>query len=167
MAGKDGFINMIECDGAEVSEELLDKAFDLAQEEINKICKLQSEFLAKCTITTKAIAYNKPSDELMAYVKGIITDDKFAAMTGFSKVGFNELYRQYETEVLELATEKIEDKSLEDFTPSAIKIAVFNVIKHYIRDRVLREGKRIDDRDMFTIRPLHCEVGLLPRVHGS
>ena len=41
------------------------------------------------------------------------------------------------------------------------------MVKHYIRDRVLHEGKRIDDRDMFTIRPLHCEVGLLPRVHGS
>ena len=86
VAGKDGFINMIECDGAEVSEDMLDKAFDLAQEEINKICQFQSDFLAKCEINAKTIAYNKPSDELMAYVKGIITPEKFAAMTGFTKV---------------------------------------------------------------------------------
>lgn len=167
VAGKDGFINMIECDAAEVSEEILDKGFAMAQDEINKMCKMQSDFLAKCAITPKEIAYNKPSDELMAYVSGIITPEKFAAMTGFTKVAFNDLYRQYETEVLELAKDKIADESLEGFTSSTIKIAVFNVIKHYIRDRVLQEGKRIDDRDMLTIRPLYCEAGLLPRVHGS
>lgn len=167
VAGKDGFINMIECDAAEVSEEILDKAFDLAQEEINKLCKAQSDFLAKCDIDLKTILYNKPSDALMSYVKWIITPDKFAVMTGHTKVSFNELFRLYEKEVLELAKDKIGQPEWEDFTESKLKIAVFNVIKHYIRDRVLHEGKRIDDRDMFTIRPLHCEVGLLPRVHGS
>lgn len=167
VAGKDGFINMIECDAAEVDEALLDKAFDLAQIEINKICKMQSEFLAKCSPVAKTIAYNKPSDALIAYVQGVITPEKFAAMTGHTKVSFNELFSQYEKETLELAKEKIEDASIEDFTTSKVKIAVFNVIKHYIRDRVVHEGKRIDDRDMLTIRPLYCETGLLPRVHGS
>lgn len=158
---------MIECDAAEVSEELIDKAFALAQEEVNKLCKVQNEFLKKCTVTAKEIAYNKPSDALLAYVQGIITPDKFAAMTGNSKVGFNVLFYQYEKEVLELAKEKISNDEESDFTVSKIKIAVFQVVKHYIRDRVLHDGKRIDDRDMFTIRPLYCEVGLLPRVHGS
>ncbi len=167
VAGKDGFINMIECDAAEVDVELLDKAFDLAQLEINKLCKIQTEFLGKNGIHPKTIAYNKPSDALMAYVQGIITPEKFAAMTGNTKVSFNELFYQYEKEVLEVAKEKIADDTAEDFSTSKIKIAVFNVIKHYIRDRVLHEGKRIDDRDTLTIRPLYCEAGLLPRVHGS
>lgn len=158
---------MIECDGAEVSEELLDKAFNLGQQEINKLCKIQAEFLAKCSISAKEIKYNKPSDALMAYVQGIITPDKFLAMTGHTKVSFNELFNQYQDEVLTLAKDHIADENQEDFTTSKIKIAVFNVIKHYIRDRVLHEGKRIDDRDLVTIRPLYCEVGLLPRVHGS
>ena len=158
---------MIECDAAEVNEDLLDKAFDLAQDEINKMCKAQDEFLAKCDINLKTILYNKPSEALMSYVKGIITPDKFAVMTGNTKVGFNEIFRQYEKEVLELAKDKIGQPEWDDFTESKLKIAAFNVVKHYIRDRVLHEGKRIDDRDMFTIRPLHCEVGLLPRVHGS
>src|SRR5262249_49427818 len=38
---------------------------------------------------------------------------------------------------------------------------------HIVRELVLAEGKRIDGRDTKTIRPISCEVGLLPRVHGS
>jgi polyribonucleotide nucleotidyltransferase len=38
---------------------------------------------------------------------------------------------------------------------------------HVVREFVLQDGKRIDGRDTRTIRPIMCEVGLLPRVHGS
>ncbi len=38
---------------------------------------------------------------------------------------------------------------------------------HIVREFVLNEGKRIDGRDTKTVRPIMCEVGLLPRVHGS
>jgi polyribonucleotide nucleotidyltransferase len=38
---------------------------------------------------------------------------------------------------------------------------------HVVREYVLAEGRRIDGRDTKTIRPIMCEVGLLPRVHGS
>jgi len=38
---------------------------------------------------------------------------------------------------------------------------------HIVREFVLKDGKRIDGRDTTTVRPIMCEVGLLPRVHGS
>jgi polyribonucleotide nucleotidyltransferase len=38
---------------------------------------------------------------------------------------------------------------------------------HVVREYVLAEGKRIDGRDTRTIRPITCEVGVLPRTHGS
>ena len=38
---------------------------------------------------------------------------------------------------------------------------------HVVRTYVLEEGRRIDGRDTRTIRPIMCEAGLLPRVHGS
>jgi len=38
---------------------------------------------------------------------------------------------------------------------------------HIVRELVLTQGKRIDGRDTKTVRPIMCEVGLLPRVHGS
>ena len=46
-------------------------------------------------------------------------------------------------------------------------MATFSIVKHYIRERTLETGKRIDDRKEKDIRSLFCEVGLLPRVHGT
>ncbi|MBC7793418.1 MAG: polyribonucleotide nucleotidyltransferase, partial [Clostridia bacterium] len=48
-----------------------------------------------------------------------------------------------------------------------IKEEIENRKATVVRTMVLDEGKRIDGRDTKTIRPISCEVGLLPRVHGS
>lgn len=167
VAWKKWSINMIESEASEVPEDILKKAFEIWQEQIDKSCDFQAEFLKKLTIHTKEILYNKPSEELMAYISNILTADKLQAMTGNSKVPFNELYSQYEKEVLEIAKDKIADPEYVDFTESKIKIWVFNTIKYFIRSRTLETGKRIDDRDQKDIRPLFCEVGLMPRVHGT
>lgn len=167
VAGKKWTINMIESEASEVPEDILRKAFEIWQEQINKSCDFQTEFLKKLTIHNKEIAYNKPSEELMAYISNILTADKLEAMTGNSKVPFNELYSQYEKEVLEIAKEKISDPEQKDFSESKIKIWVFNTIKYFIRSRTLETWKRIDDRKQVDIRPLFCEVGMIPRVHGT
>lgn len=173
ISGQGDTINMIECDADEVSEDLIREAFRIGVEEIQKAHKMQNEFIAQCgEIVQKTISYNKPSAALLAWIEGIITKEKFADMTGFSKVGFNDLYYQYEQECLtaakaHLADENTSDEDKAEFTDSKIKIAVFQVVKHYIRDRVLDEKLRLDDRTIMDIRPLYCEAGLLPRVHGS
>lgn len=167
VSGKKGLINMIEFDGKEVSDELLLGAFEIGQQEIDKICDIQSEFLKQFEISTKGIIFNKPSDELIKAIHDFIGEEKLQAMTGNAKVGFNDLYYQYEKEVLETMKDSINDDNKADFTVSKVKIGVFQVIKHFIRDRVLATGKRIDDRAIEQIRPLFCEVGVLPRVHGS
>ena len=160
-------INMIECEANEVPENVIKKAFEIGQEEINKSCDFQSEFLLKLVIKQQEIKFNKPSEELMAYISNILTQDKLEAMTWNSKEPFNDLYYKYENEVKELAKEKISDLNEEDFTESKIKIWVFNTVKHFIRHRTLEKWLRIDDRKMEDIRPLYCEAWFLPRVHGS
>ncbi len=173
ISGEGDTINMIECDADEVSEDLIREAFRIGSEELQKVHKMQLEFIAQCgEITKKEIAYNKPSKALLAWVETIITKEKFAAMTGFTKVGFNDLYYQYEQETLlaahiHRAQDNMTDEERNEFLDSTVKIAVFQVVKHYIRDRVLDESLRLDDRTIMDIRPLYCEAGLLPRVHGS
>ncbi|MEI7477320.1 MAG: hypothetical protein WCJ81_02035 [bacterium] len=167
LSGQGDTINMIECDSKEASEELMKEAFRLGMEEIAKAHAMQQAFIKQCTISPKEIAYNKPSQALLDWVATVITPEKFSAMTGNAKVAFNDLYYQYEKESIVAAKEHIADETKEDFTEAKVKLAVFQVIKHYIRDRVLHESKRIDDRTVLDIRPLYCEVGLLPRVHGS
>ena len=158
---------MIECAANEVPEDILNKAFEIGQEQINASCDFQTQFLKKLNVQKQEITYNKPSEELLAYVSKILTQDKLDALTGNTKVPFNTLFNQYEKEVLSLAKEYIADSENEDFSESKVKMAVFNVIKHFIRHRTLDTGKRIDDRGAKDIRPLYTEVGVLPRVHGA
>ena len=167
VAGKKGTINMIEADGAEVPAELMKKACEVGQKAIDQSCDFQAAFLAELAITKKEIKYNKPSEDLISFISNILTKDKLEAMTGNSKVPFNDLYSLYERECIELCQEHIEDKAKEDFTETKIKMAVFALIKKFIRARTLATGKRLDDRDQKDIRPLYCEVNVLPRVHGA
>ena len=167
VAGKKWSINMIEAEANEVPSDLLKQAFELGQKAIDTSCDFQSAFLKELTVIPQEIAYNKPSEALIAYITNILTEDKLQALTGNTKVPFNTLCWAYEKEVLEIAKEKIADKEQVDFSETKIKMWVFNVIKYFLRHRTLDTGKRIDDRDQKDIRPIMCEVGVLPRVHGS
>ena len=58
-----------------------------------------------------------------------------------------------------------EDKLEED--KASIGEALYKLEKKTVRKLILDEGKRVDGRGIYDIRPLSCEVGLIPRVHGS
>jgi polyribonucleotide nucleotidyltransferase len=61
------------------------------------------------------------------------------------------------------------DRLLEQFpdTEGEIEKAIDDLVKADMRRMVLEEGRRIDGRGFHDLRPISCEVGLLPRVHGS
>jgi polyribonucleotide nucleotidyltransferase len=167
LAGKKGSINMIECGAKEVPENILKEAFEIWQKEIDKICDIQSEFLNKLLITPQEVVFNKPSEDVIAYISNILTEDKLNALTGNSKVPFNNLFDQYNSQVLELCSEKIQDPELTDFTESTVKMWVFHVVKYFIRTRTIQTQKRLDDRWPLDIRSLYCEVANVPRVHWT
>ncbi|HMT01008.1 MAG TPA: polyribonucleotide nucleotidyltransferase, partial [Candidatus Absconditabacterales bacterium] len=167
VSGKPDLVNMIECDAREVSEEIINAGFELAIKEIEAICKFQEDFIKLHEIEMKEIQYNKPSEALLKYMNGLLPEDKLMTLTGNTKVSFNDLYYAFEKEALQICKPLINDEGNEEYTVSKVKMAVFQTIKKFIRDRVLSEEKRIDNRGLFDIRPLFCEVGSLPRVHGS
>lgn len=156
---------MIECDAKEIPADKLKEAFKLGQEHIDISCDFQAQFIKKLDIQTKEVVYNKPGDEVLSFVSGILNKDKLSQMTGNTKVPFNDLYREFEKEVLALAQEKFADN--EHFTTSKVKMAVFDVIKKFIRHRTITDKLRIDDRALDQIRPIYCEVGLFARNHGT
>lgn len=167
VAGKKGSINMIECGAKEVPEAILKEAYEIGQREIDKICDVQSEFLNKLVIKEQEVIFNKPSKAVIDYISTVLTEDKLNALTGHSKVPFNDLFNQYKSDILELCAEKIADENEPDFTESTLKMGVFNVIKYFIRNRTIETGVRLDDRKELDIRTLYCEAGGVPRVHGT
>ncbi len=113
---------MIEAEANEVPNALLKQAFEVGQKAIDVSCDFQTKFLKELTITPKEIMYNKPSEELIAYISNILTKDKLQALTGNSKVPFNDLCAAYEKEVLEIAKENIANNDQTDFTQVKIKM---------------------------------------------
>jgi polyribonucleotide nucleotidyltransferase len=167
LAGKKGSINMIETEANEVSKEILKKAFEIGQEEIDRSCDFQTQYLSQLSFSPKEVFFNKPSHQLEETLHTFLGEEKLEAMMGNAKVSFNDLYYQYEKELLEEFKEQIEDKENEEYSPSKVKMAFFNIIKHHIRERTLSTGKRVDNRTQLDIRPLYCEVGLFERTHGT
>jgi polyribonucleotide nucleotidyltransferase len=51
--------------------------------------------------------------------------------------------------------------------PAAIDDCFKALEARILRGQILEHGRRIDGRDLTTVRPIHCEVGILPRTHGS
>lgn len=171
VAGPRDHINMIEADAKEVSNDILEKARDLAVEHINQVIDRQEQFTAQATITDKSdkLSYNQPSEEVIARVSSILTDDKLTLVTrkDTRKEDFGEIYAELENMVLEAGADKIEADESGDYTKRNLKSAVFVVLKKYIRKNTIHDGVRLDGRDPETIRPLYCEVDVLPQVHGT
>ncbi len=167
LAGKKWSINMIECGANEVPEDVLKQAFVIGQQEIDKSCDIQLEFLNKLNIERKEVVFNKPWDAVISYISGIMTADKLDSLTWNTKVPFNNMYYEYQKEVLELCKDKIADPENQEFTESKVKMWFFDVIKYFIRNRTIDTGKRLDNRWELDIRSLFCEVDNLPKVHGA
>ena len=110
ISGQGETINMIECDADETSEDLIREAFRLGVEELQKLHAQQHAFIAQCEVHPKEISYNKPSQALLSRVEAYLHGDRFLAMTGNTKVSFNELFYVYEKELIDMAKERPVDE---------------------------------------------------------
>ncbi|MBQ4553843.1 MAG: polyribonucleotide nucleotidyltransferase [Spirochaetaceae bacterium] len=158
----DGF-TMVEGGANEVSEELMLGALAKAEEFIREMCKLQNELkalagkeklpLAPSSVTLEnkeAIeAEAMPLLQVACYEK-----TKFARHDGIAKVK------------ADIAAKYAEQ--LEDDMQKKLFNALFDDMEYKIlRTGILERGQRVDGRGLEDIRPISCEIDVLPRPHGS
>ncbi|MDP2909556.1 MAG: polyribonucleotide nucleotidyltransferase, partial [bacterium] len=157
---KDGevLINMIEGNLDEAKEEAVLEAYDFAKEEIKKIIELQKE-IAKKEGKEKVILKAPERDEEL---EGLITEKLGGEM---EKAFFNadKKKRDYELEKIKesailLAGEEKKDYVEEFFNREQDRL---------VHENVLEYNKRSDGRKLDEVRKINCEVGLIPRSHGS
>ncbi len=91
------------------------------------------------------------------------------ALTKDLEKAFSEKDKKKRSDLINLATEKC--KSLfegdETYTELEILLQLKNIEKDIVRTKILKTKKRIDGRGLSDVRPIKCEVGVLPRTHGS
>nr|MBU1328197.1 polyribonucleotide nucleotidyltransferase [Candidatus Omnitrophota bacterium] len=155
-------IIMLEAGANQISEEKMLEAIELSQEYIKVSIELQEELKKKCGKEKQKPELKLVSSELHEKVRKIAIDElkKINALPAKEQRedAFNILAKQ----IIEKLTQ--EDEDLSEFD---IKNALYEVEKTEVRKFILEKKIRIDTRKYEDIRPISCEVGLLPRTHGS
>ena len=167
VAGTKEAVTMVEAGAKEVSQEVILEAIALAHEEIKKICVFQEEFKSKIEVKPLEYIVNLPDESVKEEVKKLISTDQLDALYIADKHAIYEGLAVIIDEVLEKTADKIADEENEIWTKSAVKEAVDKVFKGYMRENILKNEKRLDNRGLKDVRPLQSVVGILPRPHGS
>ena len=166
VAGTHDKIAMIEAGANEVPDEKMLEAIETAHVEIKKLCEFISkmkEEIGKPKFEYKSFAV---IPEIYDYLSENYKDEMKEAVT--------EKDKQVRDNNIDKLTEKVNEEYKEKFgeekfeeDKSNIGEALYKLEKKVVRDMIFYEHKRVDGRTLDEIRPLSCEVGLLPRVHGS
>ena len=150
---------MVEAGAYEIPEDRICEALKFGHEANQALIELQEEFLKGIQKPKLEIpaAWDKP--EIVAAVKEI-AGDRMAAMVGMP---VREERQAIEQTLKKELTEKLQDQ----FESGDINEAYEKTMKSLMRKSVLQRSVRMDGRGLLDIRPVSCEVGVLPRTHGS
>ncbi len=166
VAGTADKIAMIEAGGNEIPDDVMLEAIKAAHVEIKKICEFISKM--KEEIGKPKFEYKSFTvvPEIYDYLSENFKEEMKTAVTEKDKTTRDDNIAKLTEKVNEIYKEKFgEDKFEED--KANIGEALYKLEKKVVRDMIFYEHKRVDGRSLDEIRPLSCEVGLLPRVHGS
>ncbi len=169
MAGREEGLVMIEGDAQEIPEEKIAAAMKAAHQALIPVSNMQKEL-------QKEIGKPKVEFELFTPPAGL--EDKIREM---AKDALSQAYQIAEKEDRQQALKKVvsdltEDMSVfdpfkqnpeDEITEGDIRRVMEGIEHDTVRRLVLEQKKRIDGRDFNELRPVSCEVKVLPRTHGS
>lgn len=161
VAGRTGSIMMVEGGALEVSEADMVEALGKAQENINELLEVEGEIIAAADVQKMEWALEEIPDDLERRVRELVEPKMAAALFGGNK--------QQRLEELAALKQSAQEELAEAFPESTGSISrVFGAVESEVtRARIIETSERVDGRDLETVRPIECEIGLLPRVHGS
>ena len=163
VAGTENAVLMVESEAKELSEDEMLGAVLFAHQEMQAVVKAVAELAAEVGKPRWDWQPEPTNDALLASVDGAVKTDLGEAYRISDKM-------ERQTKVSELRKQVVADLAeTEDAEHSADDVAdMFSKVeKNLVRQRVINGEARIDGRDLKTVRPIHVEVGVLPKTHGS
>ena len=162
VSGTKEAILMVEAGAHEVSEQKMLDAIMFAHEEIKKLVEFQEDIVKKIGKEKRSdIVIFKPTDDIDREVRKYADSKLDSALDTFDR------------ETRQARQEEVENDTQEHFkeifpdSESMISEVLYKMTKEKVRSKILNKGVRPDGRSLKEIRPIWCEVGVLPRVHGS
>ena len=156
---KEGVL-MMEAGAHELPEDLVLRAIERAQEANQQVIELQEDAVRSVGKTKRGFDAQSASQELAERVATLMGQRLESALD--SSDGKSDQSSQLDSLKADLVDQLGEDHPVGD-----IRNAFDTLFKDTARGRMLDRGLRPDGRGLRDIRPLSCEVGLLPRTHGS
>ncbi|MBQ1861652.1 MAG: polyribonucleotide nucleotidyltransferase [Clostridia bacterium] len=161
VAGTKEAIMMVEAGANELSEDVMLDGILFAHQAIKKIVEFQEMIVAEIGKEKAVVPLNTTGDDVKAAVRAFALDKCRWTFDTFDRYERQAREAQTKKEVVEALAPQFPDREAE------IEDALYYLNKEVMRRRILDEGVRADGRKETEIRPIWCEVGVLPRVHGS
>ena len=161
VSGTKDAVMMVEAGAKEVSEKVMLDAIMFAHEEIKKQVAFQEKIVKELGVKKAQIEYETIPEEIDKAVREYANDKMDKLLEIFDRHIRNDLEDDLDREVNEHFSEIYPDNL------KFVSQVLYNMKKEKVRHKILFEGIRPDGRKTNEIRPIWCEVGLLPRVHGS
>jgi len=161
IAGTKSGVLMVESEAQELSEDAMLKAVEFGHKAFQPIIEAIEDLkkeAGKELWPSPVLSYDP--EDIYAKVKGVAEKDLRKAYNIMTKQDRYAAIAEVKTLVKETLSEEIKNEMAIDHALTALKANI-------LRNLILEEAKRVDGRDLTTIRPISCEIGVLPRTHGS
>jgi len=150
---------MAEASAREVSEEILLEAIKMGHQANQEVIRLQEELQRIYGKAKAEIKSRELPPELSTQVASILGERLGQVLDEREK-----LQRE---KALTALKDETKEKLLDSFSEAEIKSAFEAQLRATVREKILRTGRHLDGRQAKEVRPISCEVGILPRTHGS
>jgi len=164
VAGTEDAILMVEGGAIEVPEEDILAGLEVAHTGIQELIRIQREVLPEVRPPTMEWTPIVPDEALKARVEDMARDRVGEALQLSEKQERSQAMASVQEEILAQLVEEDEGYAEDQ---GEIKDILRAIEKKTMRDRILSHGERADGRGLDEVRPIGCEIGILPRTHGS
>ena len=161
VAGSENAIIMVEGSAKEVKEREILEAILFGHQSLKPVIDLQKQLREASGIIRKEFDFQKPEEALYEKVRASAQEKLMETFQMSDKTKRRERLE----EILQQTLQELGVK--DENTQKIVRIVLEEINRKLVRKLILGQKRRIDGRSLSEIRPISCEVGILPRTHGS
>ncbi len=182
VSGNEKHVLMVEAGAMLVSEEDIISGIEFAQKYLAEICRVQNQFRETAGKEKAAVEIIELNKDIYEQVKAFATDEKLEAaiyvankeereskMDALTDQAVESITKGIFVKTTEIAPgiESASEKMDQGQVKKEVLAAMDKIMKKYIQKNILEKERRVDGRKLDETRAVTCEVGILPRTHGS
>jgi polyribonucleotide nucleotidyltransferase len=163
VSGTEDAVMMVESSGDEISEDKFVDAIMFGFEEIKKIVQMQKDLASECGKEKQEHEEPTIDTSLLDDIKAKAYEEIKEKSRVIGKMARKKALKEVRNKLIEEYCTDTDDENRE----SKVKAIFGELEEQVVKEQIIKENKRIDGRGLKDIRPITCEVGFLPRTHGS